>query len=431
MNPAVPIAAFPLDARDIQPMNPPALRFRVLYLAFASGYLLSYLYRTVNAVISPELTRELSLTPGALGLLTSAYFVAFAAMQIPAGMLLDRYGPRRVEPVLLLVAGTGALAFGLAASEAELLAARALIGAGVAVCLMAPMKAIATWYPIDRQASLGGWMMVAGGVGALAATAPLEFALRFASWRAIFVGLAASTYAVAVWIWLRVPDTGKPTRATGFAGQWAGVRAVFANRRFWWIAPLGCFGFGSFMAVQGLWSVPWLMEVNGYDRAQAARHLLVMSVVMLAGYLLLGLFATRLSRRGLRPHHLFGIGFGLNAFALMAILVELPATLAWWALYGLGAAANVLAFTVLNEGFASELAARANTALNLLMFIGSFAMQWGIGLVIDAARTGLGYGTPSGLRLAFAVAFAADALACLWFAWGWRRHAMTMRVAPA
>jgi hypothetical protein len=234
-----------------------------------------------------------------------------------------------------------------------------------------------------------------------------------------------------VWIWLRVPDTGKPTHATGFAGQWAGVRAVFANRRFWWIAPLGCFGFGSFMAVQGLWSVPWLMEVNGYDRAQAARHLLVMSVVMLGGYLLLGLFATRLSRRGLRPHHLFGIGFGLNALALLAILVELPATLAWWALYGLGAAANVLAFTVLNEGFAIELAARANTALNLMIFIGSFAMQWGIGLVIDAARTGLGYDTPSGLRLAFAVGFAADALACLWFAWGFRRHATSMRVTPA
>ena len=263
---------------------------------------------------------------------------------------------------------------------------------------MAPMKAIATWYPIERQASLGGWMMVAGGVGALVATAPLELALRFASWRAIFVALAATTYAVAIWIWLRVPDTRQADARAGFAGQWAGVRSVFANRRFWWIAPLGCFGIGSFMAVQGLWSVPWLMEVNGYDRAQAARHLLVMSVVMLGGYLLLGLFATRLARRGLRPQHLFGIGFALNAAALAAIVSELPGTLVWWALYGLGATANILAFTVLNEGFANELAARANTALNLLMFVGSFAMQWGIGLVIDAARTGLGYDTASGLQ---------------------------------
>jgi nitrate/nitrite transporter NarK len=426
--PSCPDRNTPGDPRDVSPMKSPALRFRVLYVAFASGYLLSYLYRTVNAVISPELTRELALSPGALGLLTSAYFVAFAAMQIPAGMLLDRYGPRRVEPVLLLIAGTGALAFGFAGGEAELLAARALIGAGVAVCLMAPMKAIATWYPVEQQASLGGWMMVAGGIGALVATAPLEFALRFASWRAIFIVLAATTYAVAIWIWFRVPDIAKPVQAVGFKRQWAGVTSIFANRRFWWIAPLGCLGFGSFMAVQGLWSVPWLMDVNGYDRAAAARHLLVMSVVMLGGYVLVGLFATRLARRGLRPQHIFGFGFALNAAALSAVFAELPGTQAWWALYGLGATANILAFTVLNEGFARELAARANTALNLLMFIGSFATQWGIGLVIDAARTGLGFDTANGLRLAFAIVLAADTLACLWFAWGWRRHAMSMRI---
>jgi len=405
-------------------MNPSAFPFRHLYFAFAGGNLLSYLYRTVNAVISPELTRELGLTSGALGLLTSAYFVAFAAMQLPAGMLLDRYGPRRVEPVLLLLAGTGALAFALADGELALLAARALIGLGVAVCLMAPMKAIATWYPVERQASLAGWMMVAGGLGALISTAPLEFALRYLGWRTIFLGLAFATFAVAAWVWLRVPDTPKPVQTTGFKAQWAGVRLVFAHPRFWWIAPLGAFGMGSFMAVQGLWSVPWLIEVNGYDRAVAARHLLVMSVVMLAGYLGLGLFATRLARRGLHPRHLFGLGFALNAMSLAGIVAQLPGTYAWWALYGLGATANILAFTVLNDGFADELAGRLNTALNLLMFSGSFATQWGIGLVVDAARAGLGLDPVGGLKLAFTVVLAMNAVTYVWFAWGWRRHAV-------
>ena len=88
--------------------------FVALYSAFAAAYFLSYFYRTINAVISPELTRELSLAPGALGFLTSAYFVAFAAMQLPLGMLLDRYGPRRVEPALLAVAASGALVFAFA-----------------------------------------------------------------------------------------------------------------------------------------------------------------------------------------------------------------------------------------------------------------------------------------------------------------------------
>jgi predicted MFS family arabinose efflux permease len=325
--------------------------------------------------------------------------------------------------VLLLVAGAGALAFAFAEGTSGLLAARALIGLGVAVCLMAPLKAIATWYPVERQASLAGWVMVAGGAGALAATTPLEFALRFASWRTIFVVLAAATFAVAIWIWLRVPDTPKPAETQGFAAQWAGVRRVFGHPRFWWIAPLGGFGMGSFMAVQGLWSVPWLMEVDGYSRAAAAGHLLLMSAVILGGYVFLGMFATRLARRGIHARHLFAAGFGVNGLALTAIVLQVPGSYLWWALYGLGAAVNVLGFTVLNEGFAKDLAGRSNTALNLLMFVGSFSTQWGMGVVVEAARAGIGLDTAGGLRFAFALMLALDALTYGWFLLGWRRYA--------
>jgi predicted MFS family arabinose efflux permease len=413
-------------------MTSPAMPFLRVYFAFAAGYLLSYLFRTVNAVISPELTRELALMPASLGLLTSGYFVAFAAVQLPAGMLLDRYGPRRVEPVLLAVAGTGALLFACAEGVPGLVAARALIGAGCAACLMSPLKAIAAWYPVEKQASLSGWMMVAGGLGALIATTPLEIALRFGTWRMIFVALAFITYAVAAWIWLKVPDTPRHAQVSGLAAQWAGVKSVFVHPRFWWIVPLGAVGMGAFMAIQGLWAVPWLMEINGFDRATAARHLLVMGVTTLAGYLLIGLFATRLANRGIRPPHLFGTGFALNAAALAAILAELPGTYLWWALYGFGAAVNVLSFTVLNAGFPKELTGRANTAVNLVMFTGSFTAQWGIGLVVDAARAGLGYDTTTGLKLAFAVVLALDVATLAWFAWGWRRqHARTLASAGA
>jgi len=397
--------------------------FLHVYWAFASGYLLSYLLRTVNAVISPELTHDLGLTSSSLGLLTSAYFVAFGAMQLPAGMLLDRYGPRRVEPVLLLIAGVGTLWFAMAESVSSLIAARALIGAGVAVCLMAPMKAIAAWYPAERQASLSGWVMVAGGAGALAATAPLEFALRFMNWRSIFVVLSIAAFAIAAWVWWRVPDTAHPATRAGFGAQWAGVRKVFGAPRFWWIAPLGGFGMGSFMAIQGLWSVPWLIEVNGYDRATAARHLLALSCVILGGYVFLGLFATQLARRGIHARHLFAAGFALSGAALAAIVFQLPATYVWWSLYGLGAAVNILAFSILNDGFARELAGRSNTALNLLMFIGSFLTQWGVGVIIDAVRGAPGNSSAGGLEIAFAIVLALHWLTYAWFVFGWRRHA--------
>ena len=406
--------------------------FARLYAPFAAAYLLSYFYRNVNAVISPDLTRELALSPGALGLLTSAYFVGFAGMQLPAGMLLDRYGPRRVEPALLLVAALGALAFAFADGMAALIGARMLIGMGVATCLMSPLKAIGTWYPKPRQASLGGWIMVAGGAGVLMATAPLEFLLRAVTWRMIFLGLAIATCAAALAIWVRVPDTPETTRGGGLGAQWAGVRSVFAHPRFWWIGPLAMFGTGSFMSVQGLWAVPWLMQVNGFDRAGAAAHLLVMGVTMVGGYVALGLCSSALARRGVHPRHLFGAGFGLAALSFAAILTTLPGTWIWWALFGLGATVNVLAFTVLNDAFGVELTARSNTALNLLMFCGSFATQWGIGIIVDASRATLGLEVAGALKLAFTVSLTLYALAYAWFAWGWRRHGgVTRAAAPA
>jgi predicted MFS family arabinose efflux permease len=288
---------------------------------------------------------------------------------------------------------------------------------------MAPLKAIATWVPRERQASIAAWVMTAGSAGALAAATPTEMALRYVHWRTLFLGLALATFVVAAWIWWRVPDIPKPVATQDVGTQWAAVRKLFAHPRFWWIAPLAGCCTGSFFAVQGLWSVPWLTEVNGYDRGVAAGHLFVMGAVMFAGYLGLGLFATRLARFGVAPRHLFGFGFALNILALAAIVRMLPGTYLWWALYGLGAAANVLAFNVLNEGFAAELAGRANTALNLLMFGGGFVAQWGIGLVVDAARAAFGMDAAGGLEVAFALVLALDVLAYAWFAWGWRRYA--------
>jgi hypothetical protein len=181
---------------------------------------------------------------------------------------------------------------------------------------------------------------------------------------------------------------------------------------------------GSFMAIQGLWSVPWLIEIDGYTRDVAARHLLVMGIAILVGYGGLGLYATRLARRGIAARHLFAAGFGLSICALgLIVLRAIPFTYLPWTLYGVGSAVNVLAFTVLSEGCARELTARANTALNLLMFSGSFATQWGIGLLVDAARIALGMDTAAGLRLAFTLVLVIDLATYGWLLLGWRRHA--------
>jgi sugar phosphate permease len=149
-------------------------RWARLFLPFAAGYYLSYLLRNANAVIAPELTHELGLGADGLGLLTAAYLLAFAAFQIPLGVLLDRYGPRRVEAALLVIAALGAAVFAASENLLALAVGRGLIGLGVSACLMAGLKNFVLWYPRERQASLTAAIMVAGGLGALSASLPLE-----------------------------------------------------------------------------------------------------------------------------------------------------------------------------------------------------------------------------------------------------------------
>ncbi len=169
---------------------PPRL-LALVFAPFAAGFFLSYVFRNVNAVIGKDLAAEFSLSPAEVGLLTSMYLFSFAAMQVPVGVFLDRYGPRRVVAGLLCISALGALGFGLAGSFGELALGRALIGLGVSACLMGSIKAFTLWFPLARLATLNGWMIAIGGVGGLAATSPLEALLGPFGWRAVFVGMAA------------------------------------------------------------------------------------------------------------------------------------------------------------------------------------------------------------------------------------------------
>ena len=193
-----------------------------LFLPFAGAYFLSYHFRTANAVVGPVLAEEFALGAADLGLLTSTYFLVFGAIQLPLGMLLDRFGARRVEAFLLLFAAAGAAVFASADGVAGLALGRGLIGFGVSACLMGAFKAFSQWFPLERQASLTGWMMTAGTLGALAASVPLNAAVHAAGWRVAFRALAAVTLVVAGWLFLSVPDTAGGARPEPLAAQWAG-----------------------------------------------------------------------------------------------------------------------------------------------------------------------------------------------------------------
>ena len=385
-----------------------------LFLPFAAGYFLSYLYRTANAVIGPVLARELHLGDNALGLLTSTYFLAFGAAQLPLGMLLDRFGPRRVEAGLLLIAAAGATVFALSDTLGGLATGRALIGLGVSACLMASFKAFAQWFPPERQASLTGWIMASGGLGALAASKPLEIALGFASWQQIAFGLAAATLSVAAALWLVAPDKPGEDVSTGFAAQIAGVKTIYSSPHFWRYAPMGFWFTGGFMAVQGLWVARWMSVLEGMDGAAIAARLTWMSGAMLGGFLFMGFFATRLVRRGIKLDTVYRSAMVL-AISLLTLIISLPSFAGnlLWPILGACFSLSNVSYSLVAQAFPSALSGRANTALNLLVFAGAFGLQWGIGIFVDALQAG-GWASDAAFRAAFFTLLGGQLLALLW-----------------
>ena len=388
--------------------------FLRLLLPFAAGYFLSYLYRTVNAVIGPVLARELALPDNALGLITSTYFLAFGVAQLPIGILLDRFGPRRVEAGLLMIASAGAAIFALSDSLTGLAAGRALIGLGVAACLMASFKAFSQWFPADRQASLTGWIMASGGLGALAAAKPLEVALGFAGWREIVFAVSLLTILVAVSLWHFVPEKKIEEKGTGFKEQLSGIRNIFCSRHFWRYAPMGFFFTGGFMAVQGLWATRWMSIMENLDQAEIAARLTWMSGSMLAGFLFMGFFATRLVRRGVSLDRVYLVSMML-AVAILAFLTFFPlaASHLLWPLLGACFSLSNISYSLVAQAFPSALSGRANTALNLLVFAGAFGLQWGIGIQVDTLQA-MGWTVAEAFRASFITLLSGQALALGW-----------------
>ena len=380
--------------------KPFAFHLRI-FLPFACGYFLSYLYRAVNAVIAPNLAVDLGIDPSALGLLTAAYFIAFASAQLPLGVLLDRFGPRRIEAILLLFAAVGALLF----------------ARGVSACLMAAFKAFVEWFPRSQLPLVNGIQMASGGLGAMSATAPVEFLLSVTDWRGLFVGLTILTVLVAAAVWIVVPDKPPTARPTLLRDQVHGVGQVFSSLVFWRGAPWATLSQATFMALQSLWAGPWLRDVAGLERGAVAAVLFATAAGMVSGYILMGVIAERLSRAGIRPMAVAGGGMLLFMACQTAMLLEWNVSpMLIWALFGFSGTSGILVYADLSQRFPAELAGRVNTGLNLLVFIAAFGAQWGVGAVIDQwPNTLTGY-APEGYRAGFGLLLLLQVLAVLWFA---------------
>ena len=388
-----------------------------VFLPFAVGYYLSYLFRTVSAVTAEPLTVEFALSPSTLGLLTSAYFLAFAAAQIPIGVFLDRYGPRRVQAVLLVIAGGGAALFGAADGFFSLLAGRALIGLGVAAALTAGLKATVLWFPKERVALVNGWMVMLGALGAVTATTPSEWLVASIGWRGLFEWLAAATMVAAGIVYLLVPEAPRlPSTAVG--RPLGGLKEIYGDPRFWRLAPLSATTIGTAWALQGLWAAPWLADVESLGREALVNHLLAMAAALSVGALLLGVLATRLRQRNIQPQAIFGVIAALFIAVQLALILRwpLPSYILWCFLAAAGAA-TVLSYAILAGQFPKELAGRANAALNVFHIGGAFVLQDLIGVIIDYWPVDGTHHPMIAYQTAFALDLGLQLAAWIWFMW--------------
>lgn len=360
---------------------------------------------------------DLGLNPADLGLLTSVYFLTFAAFQLPLGVLLDRFGPRKTEACLLVFAAIGAFVFARAESVRGLIVGRALIGFGVSSCLMAAFTAYVIWFPRERLHLINGIQMAGGGIGALAGTAPVEAALQVTDWRGIFTVLAVLTLATAATILFVVPDRKAEGADANLKGQLRGIVKVFTSPVFWRIAPWAAMSQATFLAIQTLWAGPWLRDVAGLDRMNVANGLLSIATAVLFGFALLGPVVECLSRLGIKPLHV--AVSGMSVFMVVQALIILqwtPFTLSIWILFGFFGTTSIITYAFLSQSFPENLAGRVNTGLNVMVFVVAFGGQWGIGEVINlwSPATDRGY-EPVAYQVGFGLMLALQVLSMMWF----------------
>ena len=368
-------------------------------LIFAAAYVLSYAFRAINAVIAPALMEDLQLSNADLGLLTSAYFLGFASMQLPLGSWLDKYGARRTESALLLFAAVGAAIFAMSSTLTGLWIGRAMIGVGVSSCLMAPLKAYRVWYPAERQSQLGSWMLVFGTCGALTTTMPVAAILPIISWRGVFWIMSGLILLATALLFFKLKPIETEINARQLASQQdnatsdtaslaTGYRAIFASPYFRRMALLGAIHQGGFMAMQTLWAGPWMVRVLGLSLDQTSQVLFLFNFTLLLSYLVLSWWAPRYISFNNKPGIpvLQAVSIGLAGTVIVqALMVFYVTSWSWilWVPFAILVTVTTLAQMHVSLAFPPQQAGRANSAFNLTLFIGAFSIQWGIGLLID------------------------------------------------
>ena len=370
-----------------------------IFLVFALSYYISNLLRAITATISPNLISEFNLSAGDLGLLGGGYFLGFAAVQIPLGYLLDNKGPKKIVSYFLLIAVLGMISFSLSENFITLLISRILIGIGVGACLMGPLTAYRIWYQDETQQRANSWMLMVGAIGMLSSSLPVQFFLPIIGWRMIFITLALLTIFCIILIIFFIPNWNKANIQSN-AKDNGSLKEIWSDKFFKSLVPMGFFNYGGLFAIQTLWAGPWMIKVSGYTPEQSANGLFLIYFSLLISFLSWGYLVPKISKNVSDAIRLLKFGAPLNLIVLAFIIYLGPKAGAYhWAFFAVSSVFLSLTQPAVGMAFSLSNAGKALTSFNLLLFIGAFALQWIIGVIIDLTMN-LGYSEISGFRFA-------------------------------
>ena len=373
-----------------------------VFFVFAFGYFLSCLLRAITATLSPILTSEFELMAADLGLLAGGYFLGFASMQIPLGYLLDKFGPKKIVSSFLLIAFIGTISFALAQSFSGLLVSRILIGVGVSACLMAPLTGYRIWFAENQQQRANSWMLMIASLGFLSSTLPVQLLLPTFGWRGLFVGIAILILISIVLMLAFIPKWDHQKKESLESPIQTGSLAdVWKNKFFISVIPMGLFNYGGLMAIQTLWAGPWMIRVAGYTPLESATGLFWINITMLVSFFLWGYFLPRITNLGFSALKILKFGLPVSFLVMLTIIILGSKAGAFYiTLFILSSIFLSVTQPAVGLSFQSHLAGKALTSFNLLIFLGTFIMQWIMGLVIDLVR-GFGYTEIIGFKTAF------------------------------
>lgn len=371
------------------------------YILLIFCYMLAFFHRMAPTVLSSELQRDFMATGAELGTLAASYFYAYTLMQIPAGVLADTLGARRVVMIGGLLAGCGALLFGMAPSLDLAVAGRFLVGLGVSVIFLAVLKFCAQWFYDHQWATMTGLTILLGNVGAMLGAAPLAWALGILSWRTIFYLLGGLSLVLAILVWIfvrnRPQDVGLPSMRelegksshAAIQGHWlTGLLEVVRNRDTW-LAFMTSFGQGGmFFTFAGLWAGPFMRDIYGLSRSSAANHATMLLIGFAAGSMLIGILSDRLGRR--RPALLIYFVGCLAAWLPIQMAWPLPlwGSLPLFFCIGFLATGYTITLASAKELNHPALSGMATGVVNTGTFLGAAVLQPLVGWMMDRGWTG-------------------------------------------